>query len=166
MKFKYLVGLLFITSSIFVQANESAKQTKLKELVNVMDMGSMVESIYSQMEVAMQDMSTKMGVQPNEQAIFDEYYSQMILIMKENLSWAKMEPLAVDIYDRNFTEDEITDMLVFYKTETGKSLLKKMPTVMQESMQMSQTLIEGSIPKLQQIESNLRADLEKARKAQ
>ena len=114
MKFKYLVGLLFITSSIFVQANESAKQAKLKELVNVMDMGSMVESIYSQMEVAMQDMSTKMGVQPNEQAIFDEYYSQMILIMKENLSWAKMEPLAVDIYDRNFTEDEITDMLVFY----------------------------------------------------
>ena len=166
MKFKYLVGLLFITSSIFVQANESAKQAKLKELVNVMDMGSMVESIYSQMEVAMQDMSTKMGVQPNEQAIFDEYYSQMILIMKENLSWAKMEPLAVDIYDRNFTEDEITDMLVFYKTDTGKSLLKKMPTVMQESMQMSQTLIEGSIPKLQQIESNLRADLEKARKAQ
>ena len=166
MKFKYLVGLLFITSSIFVQANESAKQTKLKELVNVMDMGSMVESIYSQMEVAMQDMSTKMGVQPNEQAIFDEYYSQMILIMKENLSWAKMEPLAVDIYDRNFTEDEITDMLVFYKTDTGKSLLKKMPAVMQESMQMSQTLIEGSIPKLQQIESNLRADLEKARKAQ
>ncbi|WP_185233933.1 DUF2059 domain-containing protein [Teredinibacter franksiae] len=166
MKFKYLVGLLFITSSIFVQANESAKQTKLKELVNVMDMGSMVESIYSQMEVAMQDMSTKMGVQPNEQAIFDEYYSQMILIMKENLSWAKMEPLAVDIYDRNFTEDEITDMLVFYKTETGKSLLKKMPAVMQESMQMSQTLIEGSIPKLQQIESNLRADLEKARKAE
>ena len=166
MKFKYLVGLLFITSSIFVQANESAKQTKLKELVNDMDMGSMVESIYSQMEVAMQDMSTKMGVQPNEQAIFDEYYSQMILIMKENLSWAKMEPLAVDIYDRNFTEDEITDMLVFYKTETGKSLLKKMPAVMQESMQMSQTLIEGSIPKLQQIESNLRADLEKARKAE
>jgi Uncharacterized protein conserved in bacteria len=166
MKFKYLVGLLFITSSIFVQANESAKQAKLKELVNVMDMGSMVESIYSQMEVAMQDMSTKMGVQPNEQAIFDEYYSQMILIMKENLSWAKMEPLAVDIYDRNFTEDEITDMLVFYKTDTGKSLLKKMPTVMQESMQMSQTLIEGSIPKLQQIESNLRADLEKARKAE
>lgn len=163
MKFKGLVAFVFVVFSVGVHADESSKQAKLSELVNVMDMDAMVESMYSQMEVLMQNMSTQMGVQASEQATFDKYYSQMITLLQDELSWEKMEPSVVDIYNRNFSEKEIDDMLAFYKTETGQSLLTKMPVVMQESMQMSQALMQSAIPKIQAIAQELSADLEKAR---
>ncbi|RDH45842.1 DUF2059 domain-containing protein [Zooshikella ganghwensis] len=104
-----------IIFSSYSLADEATKDKKLNELVNLMDMDSMVESMHSQMKVMTQNMFTQMGVQSSEQAIFDEYYNQIMLIIKEDMSWSKMEPLVVDIYRRNFTEKEIDDMLAFYK---------------------------------------------------
>lgn len=166
MSYKVFFAVFLIIFSSYSLADESTKDKKLNELVNLMDMDSMVESMYSQMEVMTQNMFTQMGVQPSEQAIFDEYYNQIMLILKEDMSWSKMEPLVVDIYRRNFTEKEIDDMLAFYKTDTGKSLLKKMPVVMQESMQMSQSLMQQSIPKIQVIAKQLGEALAKSRNAE
>lgn len=149
MSSKVVLAVLLLMFSPSLIADNVSKDKKLNELVNVMDMDSMIDSIYSQMESMMQNMATQMGVQPDEQAIFDEYYKQMTQIIKEDMSWAKMEPLVIDIYRRNFTEKELDDMLAFYKTETGKSLLAKMPVVMQESMHISQVLMQQSIPKIQ-----------------
>lgn len=163
MKIKTLLMLPLIVLSFSAYADSETKRAKLNELVNVMDMDSMVDQMYSQMELMMQNMSTQMGVQPSEQAIFDEYYNKMSFVIKEDMSWAKMEPLMVDIYSRNFSEKEIDDMLAFYKTETGQSLLLKMPAVMQESMQMSQTLMQASIPRIQQIAKELSDDLAESR---
>lgn len=166
MKIKSLLISILLATSCYSYADSESKQAKLNELVNIMDMDSMVDQMYSQMEAMMQNMSTQMGVQPSEQEIFDDYYSQMVLIMNEEMSWAKMEPLIVNIYDNNFTEEEINDILAFYKTETGQSLLLKMPAVMQESMQISQTLMQASIPKIQELAKNLSEDLAKSRNSQ
>ncbi|VUD64765.1 hypothetical protein TDB9533_03396 [Thalassocella blandensis] len=156
-----LLALVLLTSNVF--ASEATKQEKLKELINVMDMDSMVDSMYSQMEVMMQNMSTEMGVQPEEQPIFDEYYSKMTMVMREEISWKKMKPTVLEIYDKNFSEQEISDMLAFYKTETGQAILAKMPAVMQESMLMSQSLAQNAVPKIQVIAKELYADLEVSR---
>lgn len=166
MKIQTLLALVFLSVSITGNAQTDAKQAKLNELVKVMNMDSMVETMYVQMEAMMRNMSTQLGVQPSEQAMFDKYYKRMSEVMKEDMSWEKMKPGIVDIYTRNFSEEEIDDMLTFYKSETGKSLLQKMPSVMQESMQMSQSLMQTTVPKMQQIAQELRKELEESRKAQ
>lgn len=166
MKIKTLAALILLSVSISSNAQSDSKQAKLNELVNVMNMDSMVETMYVQMEAMMKNMSTQLGVQTSEQAIFDKYYQRMSEVMKEDMSWEKMEPGIVDIYTRNFSEEEIDDMLTFYKSETGKSLLQKMPSVMQESMQMSQSLMQTTVPKMQQIAQELRQALEESRKTQ
>jgi len=155
--------IITLILSIGIQAQETTKQEKIAELLNVIDMDSMMESMYSQMEIMMQNMSTEMGVQSSEQAIFDEYYSKMTLVMRDSMSWKRMEPLAIEIYERNFSEKEITDMLDFYKSDTGKSILEKMPVVMQESMEIGQALMKETIPKIQIIAKELAQDLEEHR---
>lgn len=157
-----LIILIAIVSSNVV-AQENSKDQKLMELVDLMDMDSMVESMYSQMEVMMQNVATEMGVTPSEQPIFDEYYSKMTLVMRDEMSWKKMEPGVLDIYRRNFTEKEIDDMLVFYKSASGRSLLKKMPVITNESMTLGQELMMKTIPKLKEISTELAKDLEKTR---
>ncbi|UUX51883.1 DUF2059 domain-containing protein [Nisaea acidiphila] len=44
------------------------------------------------------------------------------------------------IYDRYFEADEIDDLRVFYRTPTGKKSLKVMPLLMQDAVQIGQTL--------------------------
>lgn len=166
MKIKTLLVSVLLVSSFFSYAEGETKEAKLNELLSVMKMDSMIDQMYAQIEGMMQNMSAQMGVQPSEQEIFDDYHNEMVAIMKEDMSWAKLEPMIVDIYSRNFSEKEIDDLLVFYKTETGQSLLAKMPIVMQESMQSSQLLIQASLPKIQELAAKLSDDLAKSREGQ
>lgn len=39
------------------------------------------------------------------------------------------------IYDRNFTEKELSDLIAFYKTETGRKVVRTMPRLYAESME-------------------------------
>ncbi|HEY0923723.1 DUF2059 domain-containing protein [Rheinheimera pacifica] len=160
---RYFVLVILTVFSINVQADRNAKQEQLEEFVQIMNMDSVVDTMYSQMEVVMQNMSTQMGVQPSEQPIYDEYFSKMTNIMRETMSWEQMKPMVIDIYDRNFTEKEVSDMLKFYRTDTGKAIIKKLPVVTQESMQMSQAMMQQTISEIQVMAKQLAADLKKAR---
>ena len=71
--------------------------------------------------------------------------------------------MIIDVYARNFSEQEIDDKVAFYKTENGQTVIKKLPVVMQESVVGSQTLVQGLMPKIQKIAEQLGTDLPKAR---
>lgn len=163
---KKIIILVCVFLSITAYAAEETKQQKLTELVDIMNMDSMIDSMYSQMGGIMENMAVQMDLKPSERPIFDKYNQRMIAIMKENMSWKHMEPMVLDIYNRNFSEQEITDMLKFYKTETGKAILVKMPIVIQESMQLSQSLVQPLFPKLQEIGEQLGEELAKAREVE
>jgi uncharacterized protein len=158
----FLCAALMVLS-MGVNAETNTKQAALDELVEIMDMDKLVDSIYSQMESSMQNMSKQMGVKPSEQALFDKHSAEMRKILREGMSWQKMKPHTVELYDRNFSEKEVMDMLAFYKTKTGQSILKKMPVVMQESMTMGQTMMQDVIPKIQALSQQLTADLKQQR---
>ena len=116
---RLFIFILLLSISSISLASDSTKNEKIHELLNLLDMDSMVESMYSQMEVMMQNMSKEMGVIEDEKPILDKYYSKMTSIMKEEMSWEKIEPAVIDIYERNFSDKEIDDMLAFYRTESG-----------------------------------------------
>lgn len=153
--------LLFVSFGSFAAPEHDNKD--LKELLNIMDMSSMVNAMYSQMEVMFQGMARDMGVSGEEQPIFDRYFSKMTAVMREEMSWEKMEPEVVRIYSTTFTEKEISDMLAFYKTESGQSVLKKLPIVMQQSMQFSQASVRAVMPKIQKISEELQKELQNHR---
>ncbi|ATG77045.1 DUF2059 domain-containing protein [Pseudoalteromonas sp. 1_2015MBL_MicDiv] len=156
-----LLSLLIFSSSLYAEQN--SKQQKIDELINVMNMDAMVDSMYGQVEGMMKGMSDQMGVKPSEQAIFDKYYGDMTTVLKTEMSWAKMQPMMISVYDKHFSEQEIADMLAFYKTDTGQKILEKMPVVMQESMQMSQSLMKDAMPKIQDIAGKLSEELKASR---
>ncbi|MBH0027575.1 DUF2059 domain-containing protein [Pseudoalteromonas sp. SWN29] len=159
-----LLSLLIFSSSLY--ADEATKQQKIDELINVMNMDAMVDSMYGQVEGMMKGMSDQMGVKPSEQPTFDKYYADMTAVLKTQMSWAKMQPMMVNVYDKHFNEQEIADMLAFYKTDTGQKILAKMPVVMQESMQMSQSLMQDAMPKIQALAQQLSDELKVSREGE
>lgn len=164
MKKLSICALFFLVFSLTTHA-ETTKESKINELINIMDMDSIIDQMYLQVQSMIQNnMPERDGISDAEQAIYDKHQKKFLQVMQENMSWKKMEPMMIEIYGRNFSTKEIDDMLAFYKTETGKSLIKKMPVVMQESMQISQTLMKSVIPKIQAISQQQNQELSELRK--
>ncbi len=63
-----------------------------------------------------------------------------------------LNKVALVVYDKNFTDAELKDIIAFYKTPTGLKTLKQMPDVMRESMDMTSNLIA---PQMAQIITQL-----------
>lgn len=163
---KKIVFLVLMLASFSVGASEESKRKQLEELMSLMDMHSMVDQMYSQFESQLKSMSAQMGVQASDQPLVDRYYEKMIQLFKKEVNWDKMRPGIIDIYAKHFTEKEIADMIAFYKTDSGRSALAKLPMVTQESMQLSTQLVQPIIPEIQKLSQELGEELKAARKTE
>ena len=71
----------------------------------------------------------------------------------------------IDLYMAHYSEQELQDMLAFYQSETGQSVVKKMPEVMAASMQITQQLMKDVYPKIMQMSKAYAEELKKQRAA-
>lgn len=159
---KYLlIGLLAITFSLpgFAKDSEADKRESVKELMTLMDVDSMLETMYAQMGQMSAGMAQQMGITASEQGIFDNYMKGVITSMRETVSWERMEAPMTDIYLKTYTEEEIEDLLSFYRSSTGRSLIKKMPEVMGESMKLSQSMMAEFMPKMKELAAEFAEEL-------
>ena len=62
-----------------------------------------------------------------------------------------MKPQLMVVYRDIFTQEEINGLIDFYKTPTGQTMTRKMPQVLQKSVQISQNMMMQVIPKMQQL---------------
>ncbi|MFT6329025.1 MAG: hypothetical protein ACJAYN_000952 [Bermanella sp.] len=145
---KILVALALVFA-FTVSAQNNKEADNLDELFELMDMDSMVETMYDQMQSIYNEVEKDVDISPEELAINQKYREQMTNIMKKEMSWQAMKVDLKQIYLQNFTESEIADMLIFYKSPTGQSVLRTMPVVMQESMKLGQAMAQKALPKIQ-----------------
>jgi len=75
--------------------------------------------------------------------------AQQWKFLKENKSKAlqEMKSLLVPVYDANFTQTEITKMLAFYKSETGKQLLADRSVMTADQKEVLNTFYNSEVGK-------------------
>jgi len=159
-----LAALLLIAPLQVVAADTPASDASIRELLEVTESRKLIDTMGGQLDAAMRgSMSQALGdrqLTAQQQQILDEMRERFIAVMTEELSWARYEPLIMQVYRQTFTQAEVDGMLAFYRTETGRAMISKMPLVMQSSMQLAQQQMSQMIPKLQQIMQESVAKLE------
>ncbi|WP_084494832.1 DUF2059 domain-containing protein [Alkanindiges illinoisensis] len=88
---------------------------------------------------AAKEMLQKEELSANELAIVMQMQEILFEEMSSMMSWEKMKAMMIKGYQQTFTEEEIQASLRFYRTPEGKSMMQKMPQLMQNIMQDSQT---------------------------
>jgi uncharacterized protein len=159
---KSVAVVLMVLISFGVYAQDS-KRESIEELLRITNMDTMIDSMYKQIGQMTEGMGKQLGVKPDEQPIFDTYMKKVFSTMKEDMNWEKMKGPIIDIYLKHYTEKEIQDMLIFYKSETGRSMVSKMPTVMTDYMQVSQEMMKSFLPKMQSMAKELQSELKSHR---
>ena len=158
--------LLVLPVVTFAGDDDAQRRLRVEQLLDLIDADLMIDNVYDQMNQVMAQTADQMKIQPGERAVLDRYHSRVTELLKSDFSWEKLKPPMIDLYLKHYSDQEISDMITFYQTPSGKSLLKKMPLVMRDSVQLSQQKMQVVFPKIQQLIEEMATEIETTRKAQ
>lgn len=119
---KNILAITFLAFGVFTNA-QTSKELKIAELLETM--GS-TEAMKTSFEYMIN------YYKQNNPQISSEYWDNA----SKHVDYNELVQKLVPIYSKHFTEHEIVDLLNFYSTSTGKKMIEKMPTVLQESMEV------------------------------
>jgi hypothetical protein len=130
-------------------ADSASKQAKIDQFLKLIKAEAIQDQIYSQIGMQI-DRATLALAQQNglpaaeQQSAVADLKTKMTAAMKALLSWDKLKPGMVKIYDDTYTEEELDAMLVFFKSPAGQSYITKSQTVAAKS----RDLAEGQVKEL------------------
>jgi len=113
--------LCFFGLSITGFSQSSSKQQAIRELLEVTGSAKIGVQVLNNMVSTYQKSYTKA-----DSSFWDEF-------MKE-VSPDGFVSITIPIYDKYFTEEEIRQIIAFYKTPIGQKIISTMPSVMREAM--------------------------------
>jgi hypothetical protein len=143
-----LAGLVF--SSFAIAAQPTADS--VEKLLMLMQTEKMAGSVFQNMDAIMKgsmDQAIPKPVTPEMQQAIDKFRVGTLQMIKEELSWEKMHPIYVQIYQESFTQDDIDGLINFYASPAGQSFIEKMPVVMQKSMTLMQARMGPIMQRMQ-----------------
>jgi hypothetical protein len=158
-----LLGFLLLCFSTAGMAGEKASRESVEKLMELTEASKMIDSMYAQVSQMFEGMAEQIGIAEAERPAFDEYMQKVFVLMREEMSWASIKEPTIDIYLNNFSEEEIRGLIEFYGSDVGKSMIKKMPVVMQESMGISQAMLKKAMPKIQALAVEMQSEIAASR---
>jgi hypothetical protein len=84
-----------------------------------------------------------------QQRLLDVLPGKFVKVMREEMSWDKLQPMYAQIYRENFTQEDIDGLIAFYESPTGKVFVQKMPGVVQKTAVMMQSRMAPIMQKMQ-----------------
>lgn len=143
------VTFLTVAFRTCAHADESTKAAKIDELMRITNVESMTGQMAGQIRAMMTNQLNAAGLPEESKAGAAEVMNKLVAQIEERMSWDKLKPEYMKVYGDVFSEEEVTGILVFYKTTTGQAMLAKMPLLMSKSIEISQRRMAGFMPEMQ-----------------
>ena len=133
------------------KAQENTKTAKIEELLKLTNAEAMSQQMYGQIRAMTTRQLDTMSGSEEAKTAAAQTVDKLMSRLQERLSWAKMKPEYVRLYDEVYSDDEISGILAFYKSAAGEAFVKKMPVLITKSMEISQRQMSDLMPELQRI---------------
>ncbi len=147
--------------SINVFGQQQSHTDAAKQLLDLMNADQSIEQAYGQMYSQLSGMAEQLGITEDQRPMFESYLERMVVVMKEELSWERMEPFVIDAYVSVYSEEELKGLSEFYASPIGQKFVAKMPELMQATMEMTQKMMGELIPRITEIQQELMAEARK-----
>lgn len=161
---RILLFALGIICSSCLAAGAPASEASIREMLAVTEVRKLLDNVLPQYDAMMKNaMNQALGgkqLDATGKKIADKMAAKISKLMQEEMNWEKLEPIYLSIYTKSFTQEEVDGMLKFYKSPAGQAVIKKMPVVMQLSMQAMQQTLIPVMQKMQTIVQETVAEIE------
>jgi len=139
-----IIGVTFLWCASPARADEASKSAKAEELLRLTQGDAMMKMVEPMMK-GMQAQGDK-DIPAEQRAKVGEMQEKIMALVAVSLSKAK--PALVKAYTDTYTEEEIDDILAFYKSPAGKAFLQKTPEFMQRSMPVTMQMMGDLLPQM------------------
>ncbi|MEO5733993.1 MAG: DUF2059 domain-containing protein [Rubrivivax sp.] len=130
-----------------------ASEPSVRELLAVTQTESLLTQSYTQVEgLIRQSVAQSVAgrtLTDEQKRMVEAAPARLAAVMREAMTWTKLEPIYVGIYRENFDQEEVDGLIAFYKSPVGRSFVSKMPAVMQRSLSVTMVQLKDLMPKLQ-----------------
>ena len=136
---KRLLSALFIlamTAPVFAASDKHRQAAE--ELLNVSGLKVSMERMISQM----------VQMQLRQKPAMAPYQDIMLKFFNKYLGYDNIKHDFVDIYTEEFSENELHELIAFYKTPVGKKTISKMPILMNKGAQVGMSKVKLHINEL------------------
>jgi uncharacterized protein len=99
---------------------------------------------------------------PDQKTQVDSLADKVAAVMAKALSWNDIEPEYTKLYADTFTEQQIDDLLAFYRSPTGQVIVEKTPVLLKQSTVMIQKRMAAVNPELQTLLKDFMANAAKS----
>ena len=166
---KTLLAITFALITPVAMATQPSDDS-VRELMEITDARELMEGAMAQadqmMRASMEQTMQGKEISTEDRKVLDDMRAQMVTVLEEELGWAALEPMFIDVYQRSFSQSEVDAMLEFYNSDAGKAVVAKMPLVMQNTMGVMQQRMASVGPRIQQIQDEAVAKLQNKSAAQ
>lgn len=135
---KKLLALILVFGLSAAAHAAAPTPESIDKLLGIMHAEKMLDAMRPQidnmMKSSMEQAAQGKTVSPEEQKILDNFRAKATAIVQNELTVEKLRPMYVDIYSKNFTQEDINGLIAFYESAPGKAYIEKMPMVMQSIM--------------------------------
>jgi uncharacterized protein len=160
---RLLFVLLALTPSLV--ADQASKEAKVNEILTLVNAESLLKQVYSQVDKQMDTMLNSIAAQskipPEKRGDLKAVGQKMAAVLADQLSWEKLQPTYVKIYEDVYTEEELDGLLAFYRSPVGKSFLSKTPVILQKSVEAMQSRLPQIMREVQKVAEDSIRSMEK-----
>ena len=147
-----IISIALVCCAAPARADEATKSAKAEELIELTQTGQMMKMMEPMMKGMMAQANKDI---PSEQrAKVGEMQEKILSMMAVRMNKAK--PALAKVYIDTYTEEELDAILTFYKSPAGKSLIQKMPEVMQRSMPVMMQMMSDLQPEIMKMMEGLK----------
>jgi hypothetical protein len=101
------------------------------------------------------DQVRKLGDDPGKyQPDFQKMEDQVFALVASRLDWSKLKPQIAKVYSDTFSKEELSGLVAFYKSPTGKAAMEKLPGLMAKCSEIGQQQMASAGPEIQKITMN------------
>lgn len=146
MKYKFLIIALFVCAAVKAQTTPAITPAHLKAAEDVL----LASGAGSQMKDNMSAMikQASANVPADKKPKFVEIMNTFI---NKYMNWDLIKDQMAALYAQEFTEKELKDLSVFYRSPLGTKLNQKQPILFQKGAELGQQAVQSHQAELQQM---------------
>lgn len=159
-RFLILTLLATLLCSTTAYASTESHRQAVEEMLTVSQVDKMFEPMMDNFMTMFQQQMSQLEIPEDKKPIIEKYNQEIVKVLREELQWEKTKDEFIAIYLNVYTEEEVRELTKFYTSPIGQKMIDKMPALMQESMKVSQSMMQQALPRIQALSQQMAAELQ------
>lgn len=152
-------AVLLACSSTQVMADAASHAADAERFLQLAQADKLVAPVYAQVQQMFAQRFAESGAPQSKRAMLESYQAKANATLDRAVGWEQIKPDMIELYTRNFDEQEMQDLLAFYQSPLGRKVLEKMPMLTAQSAQLTQRKLEAAVPQVNKLLADMIAEL-------